>query len=100
MLERLIGQESDDPFVWYARAMELRSLERLPEALAAYGEVAERFPGYVPTYLMAGQTAEKLGRPEEARGLYERGVAAARAAGDGHAVAELEAARAALGGGG
>jgi tetratricopeptide (TPR) repeat protein len=97
LLERMIGQGSADPFVWYARAMELRSLDRLDDALAAYGEVAGRFPGYVPTYLMAGQTAEKLGRSGDARGWYERGIEAARSAGDGHALSELEAARAALG---
>lgn len=91
MMEAMIAEGSTDPFVWYARAMELRALERLPEALAAYEEVAERFPDYVPTYLMAAQVCEKLGRDADARGWCERGLEKARAAGDAHAESELQA---------
>ena len=90
--DTMIAAGSADPFVHYARAMELRSLARLEESLTAFGEVAERFPSYVPTYLMAGQTAESLGRVEVARGWYERGLVAADAARDGHARSELAAA--------
>ena len=90
--EKMIAAGSPDPFVHYARAMELRGLARLEESLGAFGDVAERFPAYVPTYLMAGQTAESLGRVEEARRWYERGLAAADAARDGHAKSELAAA--------
>jgi tetratricopeptide (TPR) repeat protein len=96
MLEAVLAKGSDDPFVHYARAMELRSLGRLEEALGAFADVGSRFPAYVPTYLMAGQVAEQLGRTEEARRWLERGLEAGRAAGDGHAVAELEQALAAL----
>lgn len=89
MLELMTSKKPDDPFVWYARAMELRSLERKDEALAAFDDVAARFPTYVPTYLMAAQVAAELGRGDDARGFAERGVEKARAAGDGHALSEL-----------
>lgn len=92
MLQAMIDKGSVDPFVWYARAMELRSLERLGDAAQAYTEIAERFPEYVPTYLMAGQTAEALGDKEQARQWYERGIDAATKAADGHAASELRAA--------
>ncbi len=91
MMEAMIAEGSTDPFVWYARAMELRGLDRLPEALAAYQEVAERFPEYVPTYLMAAQVCDKLGREHEARAWCEQGLDKARAAGDAHAESELAA---------
>ena len=91
MMEAMIAKGSEDPFVWYARAMELRSLERLDDALAAYDEVATKFPDYVPTYLMAAQVCEKLGREDEARRWCERGIEKAKAAGDAHAESELEA---------
>jgi len=94
--EKMIEQGSEDPFVHYARAMELRSLERLEEALLAYQDVATRFPDYVATYLMAGQTAEALGRVADARSWYARGVTVAEKMGDGHARAELTAALEAL----
>jgi tetratricopeptide (TPR) repeat protein len=98
MLEAVIARGTDDPFPHYARALELRSLGRLDDALAAFVDVEKRFPGYVPTFLMAGQVAEQLDRPAEARGWLERGVERARTAGDAHALSELEQALAALAG--
>lgn len=95
MLEHMIAKGSDDPFVRYGRAMELRSLERLEESLAAFGELEQRSPDYVPTYLMAGQVAEQLGRVDEARSWYDRGMEKARTS-DPHAFSELSAAREAL----
>lgn len=92
MLEQVLAAGSADPFAHYAHAMELRSLGRLEEALAAYRRVIERFPEYVPTYLMAGQVAEALGRVDEARGALTAGVERARLSGDAHAASELSAA--------
>jgi tetratricopeptide (TPR) repeat protein len=89
MLDTMIAKGSQDPFVHYARAMELRSLERFDDALAAYQQVMQTFPDYVPTYLMAGQVAERLGRLDEARAALEAGIAAAQRTGDGHALGEL-----------
>ncbi|MCA9581218.1 MAG: hypothetical protein KC416_05450 [Myxococcales bacterium] len=70
--------------------MELRSLDRLEDALAAYGDVENRFPDYVPTYLMAGQVATALDRPEVARKWLEKGVDVARRAGDSKTLSELQ----------
>ncbi len=96
MLERVIAAGSDDPFHWYARAMEFRSLGRLQEAQAAYEAVADRFAAYVPTYLMAGQLAAELGQTDIARQWLTRGITAAAKAGDAHAQSELRSALAAL----
>lgn len=89
MIEKLIAQGSADPFHWYARAMELRSLGRLEEALAAFADVRERFADYVPTYLMAAQVAQELDREDEARAFCEQGLEQAKAKGDSHAAREL-----------
>ena len=87
--ETMIDAGSDDPFVHYACAMELRSLTRLDEALSAYRAVVKRFPDYVPTYLMSGQLANELGRDEEALALLRLGLEAAKRASDTHAHEEL-----------
>ena len=89
MFDTMIAKGSQDPFVHYARAMELRSLERFDHALAAYQKVMQAFPDYVPTYLMAGQGAEQLGRAADARAALVAGIAAAQRTGDGHALGEL-----------
>lgn len=96
MLEQMVEKGADDPFVWYARALELRSLGRLDEALTAFADVHARFPDYVPTYLMAGQVAQALDRSDEARRWLEQGIEKAAAAGDAHARSELEQALAVL----
>ena len=92
MLERMIEQGTRDPFVRYARALELRSLGELERALAALDEVRTLHPDYVPTYLMAGQIAGQLGRSEDARAWLSQGITAAQAARDEHARSELQAA--------
>ena len=96
MLEQRIAAGSDDPFVHYARALELRSLGELERALAALSDVEARFPEYVPTFLMGGQVASQLDRVEEARGFLERGVALATRVRDEHARTELQQALDAL----
>ena len=89
MLDKMIANGSPDPFVHYARAMELRGLGRGPEALQAFRELRERFPSYLPTYLMAGQLALELSEVETAREFLEQGLTQARSAGDSHAESEL-----------
>jgi len=96
LLDKLVAEGSTDPFHHYARAMELRSLGRLDDAMVAYEQVTERFPDYVATYLMAGQVAQELGQTERARGFLEAGIDRATAAGDAHAVSELRSALGAL----
>ena len=96
MLDKLIARGSNDPFVHYARAMELRGQGDGEQALAAFEQVRERFPAYVPTYLMGGQLAAELGASERAREFLEKGIAAAKTAGDDHALSELAAALATL----
>jgi predicted Zn-dependent protease len=95
-LEQLIAKGTRDPFVRYARALELRGLGRLDEALSALGEVRALHPEYVPTFLMAGQIATQLDRVDEARDWLQQGIAAAKAARDEHARTELQAALDAL----
>lgn len=95
LFDKLIANGSVDPFHFYARAMELRTLGRQAEALAAFAALTESHPDYVPSYLMAAQLAQG-GDPERARALASAGIAAAKRAGDEHAVSELSALRDAL----
>lgn len=91
MFDKLLSGGSKDPFHHYARAMELRALGRRDEALAALTGVTASFPDYVASYLMAAQLANELGDAGRAKELAVSGVAAAKRAGDEHAVSELEA---------
>jgi len=90
MLEAMIAKGTTDPFVRYARALELRGLERLEEAATAFDELRTLHPRYVPTYLMAGQTLVSLDRKEDARAWLSQGIEVAREERDEHAKSELQ----------
>ena len=92
MLDKLIAKGTRDPFVRYARALELRGLGQLEDALTALGEVRDLHPEYVPTFLMAGQIATELERIDDARGWLTAGISAAKAVRDEHARSELQSA--------
>lgn len=96
MLQQFVAKKPDDPFARYGLAMELNKRGLAVEAKAAFEELMSRHPNYVPAYLMAGNALLAQGDREGARQVFARGVAAAEAAGDGHALGELQAARAAL----
>ena len=89
LIDKTIAAGSKDPFHFYARAMELRSLTRQGDAMAAFADLRDRFQSYVPTYLMAAQLAQELGKTDEARRWAESGAERARAAHDDHALSEL-----------
>lgn len=91
-----ISRTPGDPFPRYGLAMEYKGSGRLAEAWATFQELIEKFPDYVPSYLMAGGTLVALGQAENARAVYERGIEAATRRGDLHARKELESALAEL----
>jgi tetratricopeptide (TPR) repeat protein len=73
----------------YVRAGELARALAEFEALLAFD------PAYSAAYFHSGQTLSKLGRLEEARDTFRRGVAVTK---DPHALSELQAALDVLGG--
>jgi tetratricopeptide (TPR) repeat protein len=97
MLQKLIAGGSKDPFHLYAFAMELKSLERYAEAMDAFGMLRDVDPKYVPQYLIAGGVAQQHLRDlPAARQWFEQGIERARAAGEEHALSELQQALAQL----
>lgn len=89
LFDKLITNGSTDPFHFYGRAMELRSLGRADDALSAFLQLIERAPNYVPSYLMAAQLAQAAGNLDQARQACTDGIAAAKREGNEHALSEL-----------
>ncbi|HET6584570.1 MAG TPA: tetratricopeptide repeat protein [Nannocystaceae bacterium] len=85
-----------DPFPRYGLAMELKKRGELEAAAAVFEALVQDHGAYVPCYLMYGGLLRELGRTADAIAILDRGIAAAEAAGDGHAASELAAARAEL----
>ena len=91
-IKKIVEQQPNDPFARYGLAMEYKNAGRAEEAHAAFAELESRHPDYVAQYLMHGNLLASMQRLDDARGVYERGLLAARKKGDGHAAGELQGA--------
>ncbi|MCA9677233.1 MAG: tetratricopeptide repeat protein [Kofleriaceae bacterium] len=87
--QSFIARSPADPFPRYGLAMEYKSQGRLDEARAAFVELLDGFPDYVPAYLQAGNVLVALGDRAGAVKVLRAGLGAAGAKGDHHARGEL-----------
>ena len=88
-LRQLVDESPDDPLPLYGVAMEYRNTGQLEAAEDVFRTLADRFPDYLPQYLMHGQLLEELGREDAAREMYDQGIVKAQAQGETHAESEL-----------
>lgn len=86
----MLQQEPDDAFLLYGLAMEHLSLNEESQAEKVFIELLGRHPDYPPGYLQLGQLQVRMCKEDKARETYQRGIAAARQAGDAHAAGEME----------
>jgi len=89
VLKQLLAENPANTFARYGLAMERIKAGDLDGAVVEFEMVLETDPKYSAAYYHGGQTLEKLGRLDQARDLYRRGIAATR---DAHALGELQAA--------
>jgi tetratricopeptide (TPR) repeat protein len=94
LLEQILAQDPANKLARYGLAMEYINTGEWARAISEFEAVLMADPTYAAAYFHGGQTLEKLGRLEEAREFYRRGIASTH---DAHARGELEAALAILG---
>ena len=92
VLKSMVEQNPRDSFARYGLAMEYAKQGDWEEAIAEYRALLEHNPDYAAAYYHGGQACEKLGRIEDARAMYERGIEVTSRTGDQHTRSELEAA--------
>ncbi len=85
----MLADNPGNAFARYGLAMEHVKSGHLDEAVAAFEQLLASDPSYSAAYFHGGQTLEKLGRLDDARDYYRRGLAVTR---DPHAAGELQAA--------
>jgi predicted Zn-dependent protease len=95
-IKKIVEQSPKDPFPRYGLAMEYKNAGMAAEAHAAFAELEAMHPDYVAQYLMHGNLLASMHQNDDARGVYERGLAAAQKKGDMHAAGELQSALQAL----
>lgn len=69
--------------------MEYVKASEFDHAMEEFGTLLERDPSYGAAYFHGGQTLEKMGKIDEARDYYRRGIANTR---DAHARGEMQGA--------
>jgi len=92
ILKQLVGQDPANSFARYGLAMEYANSGDLKQAVLEFQALIAKDENYCAAYYHGGQAFEKLGLLDEARGFYEKGIAATRRAGDAHTRSEIEAA--------
>jgi Tfp pilus assembly protein PilF len=92
ILKNMVAERPGDSFLRYGLAMEYRNSGDLESALHEFRELMTADPDYAAAYFHAGQTLERLGKLDEAREVYRRGIEVTARKGDQHARSELEGA--------
>jgi tetratricopeptide (TPR) repeat protein len=88
-LRQLIANDPTSTFARYGLAMAYVQQGELEQAIPEFEAVLRQDLAYSAAYYHGGQTCEKLGRLDQARDFYRRGLAASS---DPHARGELQAA--------
>ncbi|HTA45828.1 MAG TPA: tetratricopeptide repeat protein [Bryobacteraceae bacterium] len=92
ILRSMVERNPHDSFSRYGLAMEYAKSGDLLAAVDEFVKLLDHNPKYAAAYFHGAQTLEKLGRIDEAKGLYRRGIEVTSAIGDDHTCSELQAA--------
>ena len=74
MLLSMVDRNPADGFSRYGLAMEYVEVRRSGDGDGSFVKLLEHNPNYAAAYFHGVQTLEKLGRIDEAKGLYRRGI--------------------------
>ena len=91
-LREFLIKSPGDPFLQHALALEYIKLGNDAEARQLFEEILRRDPGYIGSYYHLARLLERAGENKLAEECYEKGMAAAKKAGDNHSYNELQAA--------
>jgi len=91
-LKSFLSHSPGDSFLKHALALEYIKLGDDAEAKKLFLEILERDPAYIGSYYHLARLLARTGETENAKTWYERGLTAAKQAGDIHAYNELQAA--------
>lgn len=89
-LQKLIQASPDGAFLHFGLANELVKEGLQERAVSAFLRTIEIDPSYTAAYYHGGKTLLAMGKAGESRELLTRGVAAAKAISNDHALAEMQ----------
>jgi len=91
-LQEFLQASPNDSFLQHALALEYIKTGDDERGRQMFETILSRDPGYIGSYYHLAKLLERTGEKKAAIAWYEKGMAAAKAAGDNHAHGELKAA--------
>ncbi len=88
-LESFLKEEPEDPFNWYAVAMEYKSIDLL-KCQSHLAHLLEHFPDYLATYYQIAELLIDASKKEDAEILLEKGIKLAKTQNDSNTLRELQ----------
>ena len=88
-IQEFLKANPEDSFLRHALALEYIKAGNDAGAREIFENILEKDPGYVGSYYHLGKLLERNGETVAAIQWYEKGMAAAKSAGDNHAYNEL-----------
>lgn len=88
----MLESQPADPFLQHALALEYIKTGNEEAARLLFEEILNRDPGYIGSYYHLAKLLERTGETEAALEVYEKGMEAAKKAGENHALSELRSA--------
>jgi Tfp pilus assembly protein PilF len=89
-LKEFLRASPADSFLQHALALEYIKAGDDSSARSLFEEILQRDAGYIGSYYHLAKLLERTGAQDQAINWYEKGMAAAKAAGDQHAYNELQ----------
>jgi Tfp pilus assembly protein PilF len=91
-IREFLQANPSDNFLRHALALEYIKTGKEADARQLFEAILHDSPDYIGSYYHLAKLLEKMEEPQLAIEWYEKGMAAAKKAGDGHAYNELQAA--------
>jgi Tfp pilus assembly protein PilF len=91
-LKEFLAASPEDSFLQHALALEYVKIDNDAEAKKLFTAILEREAGYVGSYYHLGKLLERTNEIPLAITTYEKGMVAAKKAGDNHSYNELQGA--------
>lgn len=88
-LKQFLEESPGDNFLTHALALEYVKAGEDDKALECFAQNLAGNPLYIPTYFHYGKLLERIGKPEDAIAIYEKGMEVSKASGDQHSFSEL-----------
>lgn len=88
-LKALLEGNPTDQLTRYMLAMEHDKAGETDECLDLFNGLMDETPAYIPAFVMCGQLFARLGRNDDARATFQRGIPAAQQQNDDHAAGEM-----------